>query len=312
MLLADVLNAGPIAAESALRYASSVLGFARSLSGWPVPGVFGAQPRGRTKAVAAAVRRAGVFAHTRHRGRHASLLVSDSRRWHSSAARSSSERRRARQRRTFPGTPVGEQRRLLFPGGRSGAPARLPVVHPRPHPHAPGLRFAETATGGRRLGRGGRRRGCAQPAAGAGLGFRQCHAGHTRRSTHLCSNWCGWIVRGQPSSVSIHRASGVRRESRRMGRGAVAARRNEDQQTADLWIVRRDVRVDRLTSGDGHKSAPVWSPDGSRIAYLIRNARTGVNDLAVQPASAPQFLREASHRLGQPTAIPPVPLQFLR
>ena len=41
-----------------------------------------------------------------------------------------------------------------------------------------------------------------------------------------------------------------------------------DRKTADLWIVRRDGRVDRLIPFDGHKSSPVWSLDGSRARHI--------------------------------------------
>ncbi|MFY9609461.1 MAG: S9 family peptidase [Blastocatellia bacterium] len=54
----------------------------------------------------------------------------------------------------------------------------------------------------------------------------------------------------------------------------------KDQQVSNLWIVDADgTRVRELTSGTWRDSAPVWSPDGKRIAFL--SDRDGTNQLHV-------------------------------
>ncbi len=54
----------------------------------------------------------------------------------------------------------------------------------------------------------------------------------------------------------------------------------KDQQVSNLWIVDADgTRVRELTSGTWRDSAPVWSPDGRRIAFL--SDRDGTSQLHV-------------------------------
>ena len=43
----------------------------------------------------------------------------------------------------------------------------------------------------------------------------------------------------------------------------------KDQRRSNLWVARTDgSRVRELTTGAWRDSAPVWSPDGTRIAYM--------------------------------------------
>src|SRR2546425_6368075 len=54
----------------------------------------------------------------------------------------------------------------------------------------------------------------------------------------------------------------------------------KDEHVSNLWIVDVDgTRVRELTSGNWRDSAPVWSPDGKRIAFL--SDRDGTNQLHV-------------------------------
>ena len=54
----------------------------------------------------------------------------------------------------------------------------------------------------------------------------------------------------------------------------------KDQQVSNLWIVDADgTRVRELTSGTWRDSAPVWSPEGKRIAFL--SDRDGTSQLHV-------------------------------
>jgi dipeptidyl aminopeptidase/acylaminoacyl peptidase len=54
----------------------------------------------------------------------------------------------------------------------------------------------------------------------------------------------------------------------------------KDQQRANLWLIDREgKRLRELTSGTGRDSNPVWSPDGTRIAFL--SDRDGTTQLHV-------------------------------
>jgi Tol biopolymer transport system component len=66
------------------------------------------------------------------------------------------------------------------------------------------------------------------------------------------------------------------------GTRAVVARLGEDRKNADLWLVDQAGSSVQFTSGPAHKGSPVWSPDGSRIAYF--SELNGNYDLAVSPA----------------------------
>jgi Tol biopolymer transport system component len=68
------------------------------------------------------------------------------------------------------------------------------------------------------------------------------------------------------------------------GTRAVVAKREKDKTEADLFMVDQAGNAVQFTSGPAHKGSPVWSPDGSRIAYFS-NA-DGSYDIVVSPSSA--------------------------
>jgi Tol biopolymer transport system component len=67
------------------------------------------------------------------------------------------------------------------------------------------------------------------------------------------------------------------------GKRAVAGRRAPGQTQADLWLIDSQGNTEQLTDTPSHEASPVWSPDGSRIAFS--NNPSGSDDLFVRPAS---------------------------
>ncbi len=52
------------------------------------------------------------------------------------------------------------------------------------------------------------------------------------------------------------------------GRRALVAKKGTDQKFADLWMIDESGNATQFTTGRAHKGSPVWSPDGSRVAYF--------------------------------------------
>ena len=69
------------------------------------------------------------------------------------------------------------------------------------------------------------------------------------------------------------------------GTGAVSARAGKDNDSSsDLWLIDQKGTATQFTQGPGHKGAPVWSPDGSRIAYA--SEIDGNYDIVISPSNA--------------------------
>ncbi|HEX3747839.1 MAG TPA: hypothetical protein VHW09_28080 [Bryobacteraceae bacterium] len=69
------------------------------------------------------------------------------------------------------------------------------------------------------------------------------------------------------------------------GKRAIVPRKSDDEQTSDLFLADDSGTVAQWTTGPGLKGSPVWSPDGSRIAYF---SQSGNNfELMASPATAP-------------------------
>ena len=66
------------------------------------------------------------------------------------------------------------------------------------------------------------------------------------------------------------------------GTRAVAAKLGKDEKNADLFMIDQAGNSTQFTTGPAHKGSPVWSPDGSRIAYF--NNLAGNYDLYISPA----------------------------
>jgi Tol biopolymer transport system component len=68
------------------------------------------------------------------------------------------------------------------------------------------------------------------------------------------------------------------------GTRAIVAKASKDGRTSDLWMVDQSGNAVQFTSGPATKGSPVWSPDGSRIAYYSNSVND--NEIAVSPVSA--------------------------
>lgn len=68
------------------------------------------------------------------------------------------------------------------------------------------------------------------------------------------------------------------------GKRAVAARMGPDGQKAALWILEAGGGATPLGDAPAHQGSPVWSPDGTRIAFF--DNRAGSYDLYVRPANS--------------------------
>jgi Tol biopolymer transport system component len=68
------------------------------------------------------------------------------------------------------------------------------------------------------------------------------------------------------------------------GTRAVVGRKTQDGKHSELWLVDRGGRIAQFTNGPSYKGSPVWSPDGSHIAYY--SEMDGNYDLVSSPADA--------------------------
>ena len=62
------------------------------------------------------------------------------------------------------------------------------------------------------------------------------------------------------------------------------ARKTQDGKHSELWLLDQGGHVKQFTNGPSDKGSPVWSPDGSRIAYYSEMG--GNYDLVTSPADA--------------------------
>ena len=65
------------------------------------------------------------------------------------------------------------------------------------------------------------------------------------------------------------------------GARAAVAKLEQDGVTADLWIIDVNGNATRFTPASQHEGSPVWSPDGSKIAFFSN--LEGVFDIYVKP-----------------------------
>lgn len=81
------------------------------------------------------------------------------------------------------------------------------------------------------------------------------------------------------------------------GTRAIAAKLGKDQKNADLWLIDQAGNIALFATGPAHKGSPVWSPDGSRIAYYCE--MNGEYDLVVS-ASNPGSKAETLLQTAEP------------
>jgi Tol biopolymer transport system component len=89
------------------------------------------------------------------------------------------------------------------------------------------------------------------------------------------------------------------------GNRAAVPKLGPDGVNADLWILDAAGNATQFTSTPSHEGSPVWSPDGSKVAYFS-NAE-GVSDIYVKPSSG-EGRAEVFYR----SALPKYPTDWSR
>jgi Tol biopolymer transport system component len=75
------------------------------------------------------------------------------------------------------------------------------------------------------------------------------------------------------------------------GNRAVAAKTSTDGRTAHLWLLDVSGTGEQITNGPMHEGSPVWSPDGSHLAYFGKQGDAyDIFTRAVQAGSKPELL----------------------
>ena len=81
------------------------------------------------------------------------------------------------------------------------------------------------------------------------------------------------------------------------GNRAVVAKTGPDGKTAHLWLLDISGTAQQISDGPMHEGSPVWSPDGSRIAYFGRQGDAyDIFARAPQAGAKPELLLKSADR----------------